>query len=75
MVRQINERLSAEIKKARSQSFHHHGAKLFNGLPKYLRNATGLSIDEFKELLDCHLSKIQDEPKIRGTTNGLDHKI
>ena len=27
-----------EVKRARNQSFHYNGARLFNSIPKYLRN-------------------------------------
>ena len=43
-----------------------HGQKLFNALPRSLRNITGCKVDTFKRELDKFLSTIPDEPRIRG---------
>ena len=43
-----------------------HGGKLFNSLPKYLRNMAGKNLDDFKEKLDNYLQSIPDEPKVDG---------
>ena len=42
------------------------GPKLFNNLPKKVRNMTKVDVKEFKEALDDILSKIPDEPKVEG---------
>ena len=34
---------------SRDQSFQVHGGKLFNSLPRYLRNMAGNNLDDFKE--------------------------
>ena len=52
--------------KGRDQSFQVHGGKLFNSLPKYLRNMAGKNLDDFKEKLDNYLQSIPDEPKVDG---------
>ena len=39
---------------------------LFNCLPKEIRNLTNVGVQEFKEVLNCFLSSLPDEPKIGG---------
>ena len=48
----------------REQSFQVSGPKLFNCLPKYLRNRSKVTKEEFKEELDKFLGEIPDQPKI-----------
>ena len=43
-----------------------HVAKLFNVLPKQLRDMTYCSIEEFKFVLDNFLSLLPDQPNIPG---------
>ena len=45
-----------------------NGPKLFNCLPKKVRNKKGCFIEEFKTELDTFLEKIPDEPKCDGYT-------
>ena len=45
-----------------------HGAKLFNAMPKHIRNATNMPIEKFKKLLDGHLAQIPDQPLLIGYT-------
>jgi len=45
-----------------------HGARVFNLLPKYLRNATNISKDVFKSMLDKYLKTVSDQPLIQGYT-------
>ena len=52
----------------REGSLQIHGAKLFNALPKSVRNLTRTSVDEFKVALDKFLQTIPDEPKLPGYT-------
>ena len=40
------------------------GAKLFNALPKCLRNLTDCTVFDFKKKLGCFLKDIPDEPVI-----------
>ena len=49
-------------------SFGIHAARLFNCLPKEVRNATNCSKDVFKNCLDNYLKTVADEPQIRGYT-------
>ena len=46
-----------------------HGAKLFNAMPRHIRDATNMPIDEFKKLLDAHLAQIPDQPLLHGYTS------
>ena len=50
------------------QSFSIQGPKLFNLLPKHLRDLKGVSLDIFKKGLDSFLSQIPDEPQLAGYT-------
>ena len=61
---------SAEVQRLRRQSFQMSGPKLWNSLPKNLRNVKNCGLEQFKELLDCFLSKVPDEPKADGLTPG-----
>ena len=72
LVPRIIKNSPSSIKKARIQSFHYNGSCLFNILPKYLRNSTGVGTDDFKVLLDEYLKNIPDEPIIGGTPEGID---
>ena len=54
---------SGKIQTLREFSFQVHGSRLFNSVPKSVRNLTRVSIEEFKEKLDNYLSTLPDEPK------------
>jgi hypothetical protein len=47
-------------------SLSHIGPRLFNVLPRPLRDHSGKSVTTFKSLLDKHLSRIPDEPSLPG---------
>ncbi len=49
-------------------SFPVHGQRLFNTLPKCLRDITGVKLDTFKRALDKHLKRVPDEPQLPGYT-------
>ena len=55
-------------KNNRHSSIRIHGAKLFNIMPKELRNAKDCSVDFFKMKVDKFLQSIPDEPQIPGYT-------
>ena len=59
---------SCKIKTIREGSFKVHGARLFNSLPKKVRNLTKVSSEEFKISLDQYLQSLPDEPKLPGYT-------
>ena len=61
--------------KSRLQSIHEgsfvvHGSKLFNCLPRTIRNLSGCSINVFKNKLDKFLREVPDEPVLPGYTGG-----
>ena len=60
----------ASIQSMREASFQMSGPKLFNKLPKHLRNLSGCGIDEFKKELDIFLAFVPDEPKCPGLIPG-----
>ena len=49
-------------------SFPVHGQRLFNTLPKCLRDITGVKLDTFKRALDKYLKRVPDEPQLPGYT-------
>lgn len=54
------------IQDLREASFQVSGPRLFNSLPKWLRNSTKLCLEEFKEKLDIILTNLADEPRVGG---------
>ena len=44
------------------------GAKLFNAMPKNIRNLKNIPVEKFKNELDTYLKTVPDEPQIRGYT-------
>ena len=60
--------LKREARRLREASFQEIGPKLFNNLPKKVRNLKNIEVEDFKEALDEVLSKIPDEPKVEGLT-------
>ena len=67
------------VQNLREASFQVSGPRLFNSLPKWLRNKTKLTLEEFKEKLDSILTKVADEPRVGGPggwpSNSLVHKL
>ena len=57
------------VQTLREQSFQINGARLFNSLPKKLRDMTR-DQDEFKAALDQHLAGIPDQPRMAGLVPG-----
>ena len=55
----------SHLRKLKSQSFRCFGTKLFNCLPKHIRNITKTSVEEFKHKLDQFLKKCDDFPQTR----------
>ena len=54
----------SRIQTLRDQSFQVNGPRLFNCLPKNLRDMKRVTVDEFKEKLDSFLALMPDHPKI-----------
>ena len=59
---------SAAIQRIRYSSFGVIGPKLFNSLPRELRNTTGCPLVNFKQRLDKYLKTVPDEPLVVGYT-------
>ena len=55
---------SPAIRNMRDQSFQVRGPRLFNCLPRSIRNSTQISVEDFKVKLDQFLAKLPDQPKI-----------
>ena len=55
-------------------SFRWKAGKLFNNMPKNIRNLTVCSTFCFKKKLDLHLSTIPDLPNTPNLSNSLDNK-
>ena len=56
----------AVVKRARESSLQVRGAKLFNTIPRDLRDTVTGTTDQFKAKLDEWLSNIPDQPSIHG---------
>ena len=56
----------AAVRKARESSLRVRGAKLFNTIPRDLRDTVTGTTDQFKAKLDEWLSNIPDQPSIPG---------
>jgi hypothetical protein len=59
-------RAPSQVRKAREASLFVKGAKLFNRIPRELRNLNHSKVDAFKSGLDEWLSHIPDQPTIPG---------
>ena len=66
----LNSSTPASLQRLREGSFSYHGARLFNALPKDLRNLTNCSTLSFKNKLDKFLAQIIDQPLVDGYTSG-----
>ena len=56
----------AAVRKAREASLSVKGARLFNVLPRDLRDTNTGTVDQFKARLDDWLATIPDQPTIEG---------
>ena len=57
---------SAAVRRAREASLSVHGPKLFNLLPRDIRNINTGTVDQFKGRLDAWLQSIPDQPTTAG---------
>ena len=65
VVRPLVQNAPLAVRKAREASLQVKGAKLFNLIPKVLRDMTG-TVVQFKAGLDSWLSLIPDQPTVSG---------
>ena len=63
----------SHLLKAKQQSVRCFGVKLFNALPKQIRNITMVDIDKFKSALDLFLKRVEDKPLLRSAANNGRH--
>ena len=59
---------ASKYSKIRDSSFSMHALKLFNALPREIRDITNVPLTQFKKALDSHLSNIPDEPQLPNYT-------
>ena len=59
---------SKQVQNQRCASFSVRGPRLFNSVPKEIRNIHGCSTEKFKRRLDKYLATVPDEPQIPGYT-------
>ena len=57
-----------KIKTLLASSLTHEGPRIFNSLPKEVRNITGCPVTKFKSGLDKLLKAVPDEPPVTGYT-------
>ena len=60
---------SMKLKKIRDGAYTSQGPRLFNCLPKEIRNLSKVSLEQFKRSLDKYLKTVPDEPQIAGYTS------
>ena len=56
----------AAVRRAREASLFVQGGRLFNIIPRHLKDTTTGSVDQFKAGMDSWLSTIPDQPTIPG---------
>ena len=64
----VTRQASVAVQRLRYSSFAIIGPKLFNVMPREIRNITGCPIDHFKHRLDSYLKTLPDEPLVAGYT-------
>ena len=68
IIPQVKSSLPSKIQNIRHRSLAIRGARLFNCMPKYIRNKSQCTTDEFKRLLDEFLLTVPDKPRLQGYT-------
>ena len=66
LVGQHHSQAPAAVRKAKEASLPVHGARLFNLLPRHIRDISYGTVDQFKYQLDSWLETIPDQPTIPG---------
>ena len=56
-------------------SFKWSATRMFNSLPKYLRNISNCGVNSFKSKLDYYLNTLRDDPTTTHESNGVDKRI
>ena len=63
----------SHLQKAKQQTVRCFGIKIFNALPKPIRNITNVDTDQFKSALDHFLEHVEDKPLLRSAANNGMH--
>lgn len=79
-IRKSHPRATTSVKTLKENSFVSRGPKLYNSLPKYLRDTNYTSHEKFKHALDKFLKTIPDQPKLphyhlRATSNSITDQL
>ena len=74
-LRKIQTKASEKIKTLVDANFAVRAAKLFNALPRAIRNTTGVSTETFKKRLDAFLRALPDKPPVAGYPRSMDNTI
>ena len=69
IIPKVSRKAPCRLQKLRDASLAVRGQRLFNALPAEVRNTTGCSVDQFKQLLNRFLCTVPDEPQIPGYTS------
>ena len=68
LVPNISPRAPASLQTIRRNSFALRGPRIFNSLPRRVRDLSGCKVDAFKSALDRYLASVPDQPLIPGMT-------
>ena len=63
------------IQTLRENSFQVNGARIFNSLPKKIRNLSKIPLDDFKSKLDSYLETLPDEPNLPDYTPSMCNQV
>ena len=66
--RALSSRAPGRIKALLAASLGFEGPRIFNSLPKHVRNTTGCTVEKFKTSLDKFLATLPDEPPVPSYT-------
>ncbi len=65
----MNTQASAAIQMMKDDNYMVNGPRLFNSLPRHIRDLENCSLNCFKNELDRYLDNIPDQPRVTGYTN------
>ena len=72
VIKSVNRKSPAVIRKARESTLAVRGAQVFNLLPDNIRTMNSEHVDFFKNHLDIFLSNIPDQPTMTGLGRAAD---
>ena len=62
----VNTKSPLRIQTIKENTLAIRGPRLFNSIPKYLREKSGVKVESFKRALDKYLATLSDEPPVPG---------